>query len=246
MLEPEKFSKIFTLAMVCVCFTFAAFATFCVLAFGEVDDGSITAYLMSHLEDYNWQFFILAANVFVSLCVLFTYPLQMFPAVELITKFIIFSSEDRTMSFVSTEDAEQCSSTDTTIPASDEVPIAQTIDMDDNSSYGTCPRSGIECEIECHGWNSNANLLRLILVLFTFILALSVPNVQELISLAGALSGSSVALIIPPLIELHFVYKDGKDAFSGDAIKCFILLSVGIIYGVIGTTVSVLEIFNDQ
>ena len=243
MIEPEKFSYIFTLAMVCVCFTFAAFATFCVLAFGEIDDGSITAYLMSHLGDYSWEFSILAANVFVSLCVLFTYPLQIFPAIELLTKLRVIT-EDSVVSYRKTEDMEHISS----VAVSDEDFLAKRVD--DNISYGTCPNKDFDCDMgfsdRCQGWNSNSNLLRVILVLFTFTLALSVPNVQELISLAGALSGSSVALIIPPLIELHFIYKDGKSTFSSDAVKCFILLSIGIMYGLIGTTVAVLEIFNDN
>lgn len=57
--------------------------------------------------------------------------------------------------------------------------------------------------------------LRTMLVLLTYTVAVLVPNVQSLISLAGALTGSSTALLIPPLLELawlnHLEKDDNKD-----------------------------------
>ena len=47
--------------------------------------------------------------------------------------------------------------------------------------------------------------LRALLVLMTYVIAVVVPNVQALISLAGALAGSSTALLIPPLLELAWI-----------------------------------------
>ena len=47
--------------------------------------------------------------------------------------------------------------------------------------------------------------LRAGLVLLTYAVAVLVPNVQALIALAGALSGSSTALLIPPMLELALI-----------------------------------------
>ena len=49
--------------------------------------------------------------------------------------------------------------------------------------------------------------LRAILVCFTYIMAIAIPNVQLLVSLAGALSGSATGLIVPPLLELAYVKR---------------------------------------
>ena len=57
-------------------------------------------------------------------------------------------------------------------------------------------------------------LLRASLVLLTYLVAVVVPNVQSLISLAGALAGSSTALLIPPALELAYLRhleRDGED-----------------------------------
>merc|ERR1712194_102547 len=48
-------------------------------------------------------------------------------------------------------------------------------------------------------------LLRSMLVIMTYWVAVVVPNVQALISLAGAVAGSSTALLIPPLLELALI-----------------------------------------
>mmetsp|Transcript_21086 Transcript_21086/g.45733 ORF Transcript_21086/g.45733 Transcript_21086/m.45733 type:complete len:240 (+) Transcript_21086:2-721(+) len=47
--------------------------------------------------------------------------------------------------------------------------------------------------------------LRMGLVFATFLVAVIIPNVQVLISLAGALAGSSTALLIPPMLELALI-----------------------------------------
>ncbi|KAL9190169.1 hypothetical protein ACHAXT_007380 [Thalassiosira profunda] len=47
--------------------------------------------------------------------------------------------------------------------------------------------------------------LRMGLVLLTYAVASIIPNVQVLISLAGALAGSSTALLIPPVLELALI-----------------------------------------
>jgi len=64
-------------------------------------------------------------------------------------------------------------------------------------------------------------MLRAGLVLSTFLVAVLIPNVQSLVSLVGAVTGSSTALLIPPILELAYIrHMEAKDAnnrlFLGD------------------------------
>lgn len=246
MINPEKFTKIFNISMVAVCFIFASFSTFCVIVFGKVDDGSITADLMSNLEDYNWRFCILTANFLVSICILFSYPLQMFPAIDLLSKLNTFEDVESTSILLKDEKVREVDigSNGSTY---EDTPSSRKIDQSVIAGYGSCPTvRDFETRLREKLDNSRNNILRLGLVFLTFLIALCVPNVQELISLAGALSGSSVALIIPPLIELHFVRQEKKTFLNFEAINCIILLIIGVLYGFIGTIASLLEIFGDK
>jgi len=47
--------------------------------------------------------------------------------------------------------------------------------------------------------------LRAGLVIGTYLVAMVVPNVQSLVSLVGAVTGSSTALLIPPILELALI-----------------------------------------
>eukprot|EP01083_Nonionella_stella_P035656 97253_1 len=71
--------------MACVAVVFAIVANLCVYAFGEVTNGSVTAFLLEkYKDDKSIIVFLMMANTVVSLSVLFTYPLQLFPTFELI------------------------------------------------------------------------------------------------------------------------------------------------------------------
>ena len=85
--------------------------------------------------------------------------------------------------------------------------------------------------------------LRACLVMFTFLIAVTIPNVQELISLSGPFPGSSCALIIPPLIELRGILE-GYHRLSMAAIARYVLLIVGVIFLVVGTVASIIDIFE--
>jgi len=108
--------------------------------------------------------------------------------------------------------------------------------------------------------------LRVGLVLLTYIVAVIVPNVQILISLAGAVAGSSVALLIPPMIELALVDRAAAgfapsstpdvspwrrllqcDICGEDGMRkfrCFVLFWLGFVFMCIGAGASIYDILK--
>nr|XP_022326805.1 proton-coupled amino acid transporter 2-like [Crassostrea virginica] len=84
--------------------------------------------------------------------------------------------------------------------------------------------------------------LRIILVLFTAIVAIVVPELDLLISLVGALASSSLALVFPPLIEI-LTYKAPNERLSAvSVVKDVLIMIFGAFGCVVGTWVSIDEI----
>jgi proton-coupled amino acid transporter len=112
--------------------------------------------------------------------------------------------------------------------------------------------------------------LRIILVLVTYLVAALVPNVENLISLAGALAGSSTALLIPPIMELAWIRDMQKpdmpernstmydmnesaswflavgreDKFFYEKMKSWILFFLGLFFAAVGTYASINDIIR--
>lgn len=90
-------------------------------------------------------------------------------------------------------------------------------------------------------FEGDSPMLRACLVILTYTIAISIPNVQELISLSGAFAGSSCALIIPPLVELRSILEN-HHRLSLVAINRYILLVIGAVFLVVGTVASIIDI----
>lgn len=244
MKEPYKFKKTFKVAMVSVSIIFGAFATVCVLAFGIVNDGSITAFLMGERDQLSGYTLVLVANTVFGLSVLFTYPLQLFPTYEMVRQFrsrltrrqISHTAESRVGDV---EGTEVSSLSDVHFARLNEESAAGPVDADGVTEDGNLNDDG-GAEVDA-GKGEDTPLIHASLVLVTYVTAIAIPNVQQLISLAGALAGSSVALIIPPLVDLRFVLESNH-RLSMPAMKCYLLLLVGIVFGAIGTVASLVDI----
>lgn len=88
-------------------------------------------------------------------------------------------------------------------------------------------------------------LLRVGLVIFTFILAAIIPNLGAVISLVGAVSSSTLALIFPPIIEMVTFYPNyGKNNWI--LWKDLFVLVFGVLGFVFGTYASVNQILNPE
>ena len=87
MKETKHFKSVFFTSMTVVACIMAVFSAVCVTAYGTVTNGSITAFLVEKYHDNeSLQLLLLLTNFVVSLSVLLTYPLQMYPAVELMAQ----------------------------------------------------------------------------------------------------------------------------------------------------------------
>ncbi|CAA9995095.1 unnamed protein product [Nesidiocoris tenuis] len=84
-------------------------------------------------------------------------------------------------------------------------------------------------------------LTRTFLVFFTFCLAIAIPNLSAVISLVGALSSSTLALIFPPIIEIVTFWDSGLSKRT--VIKDVLIALFGFTGFLFGTYASLHNIF---
>mmetsp|Transcript_28750 Transcript_28750/g.57342 ORF Transcript_28750/g.57342 Transcript_28750/m.57342 type:complete len:622 (-) Transcript_28750:423-2288(-) len=226
MKEPKKFKKTFLGAMACVALILAGVANICVIAFGEVTNGSVTAFLLEKYQDDKATLvFLMIANTAVSLSVLFTYPIQLFPVIELVGPKAMawwygrgnepfdeehdLSGFDPMPTLPEHEEAEH--------EYNDFEKKESEIRSNGNHAESSDEKKSLEPGLRASMMSNITDAfpkmsipgdsipLRVMLVLLTYTVAVIVPNVQALISLAGAIAGSSTALLIPPILELALI-----------------------------------------
>lgn len=87
--------------------------------------------------------------------------------------------------------------------------------------------------------------IHILVIQFTVILAVAIPNLSLFISLIGALSLSTLGILFPPFLEC--VYKWNRTSGSTKAFMIFrniIICLIGLAGFVIGTTLSVKDIIK--
>lgn len=288
MKEPAYFGPTFALAMCMVALTLALFSSLCVWIFGEVNNGSVTAFLITHYEhspELRWL--LLTANTTISFSVLLSYPIQLVPALELLAplwrKLWDFGSNSilsqssspanlvgLTLPSLPERDAVNSyhGSTGRLLIQQGSVSFCRDSDNEDTEVAFGETRNGVFREDSVrsllstrtsalvHSWRSpkmtipgDSYALRTTLVFLTYLIAVAVPNIEALISLAGALAGSSTALIIPPLLELAWLRHDFQKTFSTlpwstrlHLFKSYTLVVGGLIFMFIGTSAALADI----
>jgi len=234
MAEPKKFGPVFVSSMATSTLVFCCVACFSVAAFGNVTNGSLTAFLLDREQDDAGRSFLILANTAASISVLLTYPLQMFPCLQLIGPLIsrkqrraVPQEEEQGNNEQNTVEPEETKRED------DEEQLTETFRNEEEETHASQHSS-------TQPVSQDSLQLRLGLVLLTYVLAMVVPNVEAMISLAGAIVGSGIGLVIPPLLELEFV-KRNNNRFYG-RLRCYLLLGLGVTFLFIGTMSSIMNI----
>ncbi|XP_062549452.1 proton-coupled amino acid transporter-like protein CG1139 [Armigeres subalbatus] len=89
-------------------------------------------------------------------------------------------------------------------------------------------------------------ILRVVLVLLTFTMAAIIPNLGLFISLVGAVSTSTLALIFPPLLEMATYWPSRKyGKWNWILWKDLIMVAFGLSGFLVGTSMSVVEIVTE-
>ena len=273
MARPGKFGSVFGSAMCVTAVIFCLVAGLCVSAFGPVTNGSVTAFLLEVYADdnENIKWILLAANAAVSLSVLVTFPLQLFPCLELMGPWLT-AKFDAISSLWAITPAPGTNVQSLSLDRNDAHhnvkydPAAQVDGLhsdvnnqhgvNDNDNTGTNDTSNNDNDDDDPLSLENSWRTRTTLVVLTYIVAIAIPNVQSLISLAGALAGSSTALIIPPALELAWLERTTTTSdsdvtgswysyYSYKKWRSYALLAGGFIFMCIGTGASLLEIVDD-
>ena len=268
MRQPKHFGWTFCTAMFVAALTFSTVAAVAVFVFGSISDGSLTAFLLEHYDlvgapqELIWLLWI--ANAVVSVSVLVTYPLQLFPALEIVQEALdnrrgprftaVQTHDDQN----STEQVQDPDSDDRQATPSPSPPPSSQQDQEqseeafheeedlenDMEDFVDEPTTEAQHPPEEDGTSEEHSAsgkysvwLRFSLVLFTYVIAVVIPNVQAMIALAGALAGSLTALIIPPALALA---NGGGRAFS----RCSLVF--GIIFGTVGTMAALMDIVKES
>jgi hypothetical protein len=287
MKEPKDFQKAFVWSMATVATILAAVASLSVLAFGNVTNGSITAFLLDfYRHDPSITWWLMLANTAVSISILLTYPIQLFPALELmgpwLSRNMIFGKKAGLGADVAEESdllgfeplpplPEHDTASLDSIPSQhdygdyDDVKNDENGDSDDGmeDDLSRTMVSSVTTFFPEMTMPGDSPQLRLVLVFLTYFVAVVIPDVQTLISLAGAVAGSSTALLIPPIMELAWIrhlQRDAKDEvhqvdetgwfmayrctdkFLWEKVKSWFLLVIGVIFMAIGTFASMADI----
>lgn len=244
--NPNAFKRVLILAMGIVGGFFCCFGSCCVISFGIVDDASISAYLLQNLDKLEDCHFLnlstvqilILANIIVSLSLVFTYPLQLFPTIGLSGQIVSrwnhheepLSHEVDSTPLLPHNDVERSSEDEVIHYSSLEV---QDVELEDNESLSM---------------EGDSRTLRLCLVLSTFLVAILIPHLKSLIAIAGAITGSMTSLLIPPLLALQFTMnmKENMDPvqYWMKILMNVSLISIGVIYFFIGTISSVENIIS--
>ncbi|KAK2170350.1 hypothetical protein LSH36_3g17049 [Paralvinella palmiformis] len=85
------------------------------------------------------------------------------------------------------------------------------------------------------------SLLRISFLVLTFLLAITVPHLDLMISLIGALASSALALIFPPIIHIMAFWPDG-DLRWWHIVKDVIIVLFGLLGFLTGTVTTIMKI----
>merc|ERR1719414_2232684 len=194
MLRPQYFPNIMFLGMGTLSLLFISVGALASLAFPDIGTGSVTAFLVDQ-NSYWWFQFV---NVAVSVAVFLTFPLQLFPAVEVVVDGLerrrARHANKRHASVVIEAATSEVAVENQHDPSNCQIEQVLVEDASEEVSSGGSPLMQWVCDKQ--------NLVRVTAVLMCAVVAGAVENVGLLVSLVGAVVQTGLVML-PSIIHLQ-------------------------------------------
>lgn len=194
MRRPQYFPNIMFLGMGTLSLLFISVGALASLAFPDIGTGSVTAFLVDQ-NSYWWFQFV---NVAVSVAVFLTFPLQLFPAVEVVVDGLerrrARHANHRHASVVIEATTSEVAVENQHDPSNCRNEQVLLEDASEEVSSGGSPLMQWVCDKQ--------NLVRVTAVLMCAVVAGAVENVGLLVSLVGAV-GQTGLVMLPSIIHLQ-------------------------------------------
>lgn len=244
----EDMPTVMYVGMAVVTMTYASVGAVAYVAWPSVTSGSIAAELSRNSKGrgLDAQLPALIANVSTIIAVVLTFPVQLFPSIELLEKSVGFT--DANAPSVATAQYQHFKNDDgieltvnNPMTSSDDegkaagVPTDEAVDfrtesegVEEDPSSPSSPRN--QPPPETPAWKRTS--FRVLIVVAIGLVAAIVPNLGALIDLIGALTGSALSLIVPAIIDMRCP-RPGRRKWElfVDIFVC----AVGIVGAVAGT-----------
>ncbi|KAJ8605363.1 hypothetical protein CTAYLR_002359 [Chrysophaeum taylorii] len=239
----EDMPKVMYVGMLVVTLTYGSVGTISYLAWPGVTSGSITAEVSKRASGASFAAKLpsLVANVATIVAVVLTFPVQLFPSIELLEKTVGFSSAAG-KSKRSTTETEYAPARDAEVGIEMMMTPVKVIDPEEESKDDDAitdphkdePREDDEADPsplkETPPLKRAA--FRVSIVVGVGLVAALVPDLGALIDLIGALTGSALSLVVPALIDIKCP-RPGRQRWEL-YVDIFVLL-VGLVGAVAGT-----------
>ncbi|KAJ0392293.1 hypothetical protein P43SY_005148 [Pythium insidiosum] len=252
MRQPELFPRVLAMCMLAILVLFVFIGEVPTIAFGRITNGSMTAVLHEYCEGW----LVTMANILLAFACLLSFPIQFYPAVDVLEKTLnkrgtlrrpeTMEASDalRRQSLRSLESAVQQRRASATTAAISKSLASSTVGHRDavvssaSQQRPQLPVSSADPSARLPHWleslvcsmsqyECNRTIFRSMLCTGLMVIAICIPDVGLLISLFGAVGSSMLAIIIPPV--MYIVLHQGELSIGSR------ILHLGIIvFGVLG------------
>ncbi|GLE09580.1 hypothetical protein PINS_up021308 [Pythium insidiosum] len=253
MRQPELFPRVLVMCMLAILVLFLFIGEVPTIAFGRITNGSMTAVLHEYCEGW----LVTMANVLLAFACLLSFPIQFYPAVDVLEKALNKRGTLRRPETMEASDAmrrqslrslenvvQQRRASATTAAISRSLAASTGVNRDSAVSSAShqqrpnLPETATDAGARLPRWleslvcsmsqyECNRTIFRSMLCTGLMLIAICIPDVGLLISLFGAVGSSMLAIIIPPV--MYIVLHQGELSIGSRVLHMGI-----IIFGVLG------------
>jgi len=221
--DTAEYPRILGTAMIVVMFTYVLFGQVCLLSFGDIDNESMSAYLETR---YGSTWVSNGVNMMVTAAAIFTFPIQLYPALQVLEQKFGFRSVASSTPGAYAEVAAPGGAADATEEFGLRDPqsvVTASAPLADKRTY--FPLS----------------VFRMLVIFLLAIVSVIVPQLRLAMALGGSIGGCMLALVFPPLMDLMLLSDEAHATTPSfdlrlRKIRDYFIISIGIVGTVVGTT----------